>query len=290
MKILSIDVGIKNLAFCLFENNNDIDNIDNINNINNINNNNFKIKKWDIINISEEESFKCSFLDSKKKVLCNKPAKFKKNFECFCLKHSKKQNFQIPTPELKSSFINKQKIQKLFEIADKNNIKYEKPIKKIDLVNVINEYIHNNYFQEIKTINASKVDLITIGANIKDKFNEFFFGEDFIDHVIIENQISPIANRMKTIQGMIVQYFIMCDVVVENIEFISASNKLKDCDIKDKTKYSDRKKLGISKCLEIITTDHRFENQLNYFNSHNKKDDLSDCFLQGLWFINENKL
>ena len=53
MKILSIDVGIKNLAFCLFENNNDIDNIDNINNINNINNNNFKIKKWDIINISE---------------------------------------------------------------------------------------------------------------------------------------------------------------------------------------------------------------------------------------------
>jgi hypothetical protein len=95
---------------------------------------------------------------------------------------------------------------------------------------------------------------------------------------------------MKTIQGMIVQYFIMCDVVVENIEFISASNKLKDCDIKDKTKYSDRKKLGISKCLEIITTDHRFENQLNYFNSHNKKDDLSDCFLQGLWFINENKL
>ena len=48
--------------------------------------------------------------------------------------------------------------------------------------------------------------------------------------------------------------------------------------------------MGISKCLEIITTDHRFENQLNYFNSHNKKDDLSDCFLQGLWFINENKL
>jgi len=274
MKVLSIDVGIKNLAICFFENPTD--------------SNNFQITKWDVINVSESEVMKCCFTD--KNILCNKPAKFKKNNECFCLKHSKKQNFQIPTPELKSSFINKQKIQKLFEIADKNNIKYEKPIKKIDLVNVINEYIHNNYFQEIKTINASKVDLITIGANIKDKFNEIFFGEDFIDYVIIENQISPIANRMKTIQGMIVQYFIMCDVVVENIEFISASNKLKDCDIKDKTKYSDRKKLGISKCLEIITTDHRFENQLNYFNSHNKKDDLSDCFLQGLWFINENKL
>jgi len=277
MKVLSIDVGIKNLALCFFEKP--------------LGSNNFQITKWDVINVSESEITKCCFVD--KNILCNKPAKFKKDNEYFCLKHSKKQKYQIPTSELKSSFINKQKIQKLFEIADKNNIKYEKPIKKIDLVNVINEYIHNNYFQEIKTINASKIDLITIGANIKDKFNEIFSGEnaiDFIDHVIIENQISPIANRMKTIQGMIVQYFIMCDVVVENIEFISASNKLKDCDVKDKTKYSDRKKLGIAKCLEIISTDHRFENQLNYFNSHNKKDDLSDCFLQGLWFINENKL
>ena len=63
---------------------------------------------------------------------------------------------------------------------------------------------------------------------------------------------------MKTIQGMLVQYFVMCQVNVKNIEFISASNKLKDCDVKDKTKYSDRKKLGISKCLETISTDHRF--------------------------------
>ena len=39
MKILSIDVGIKNLAFCLFEKP-EIDQ-------------HFKITKWDIVNISE---------------------------------------------------------------------------------------------------------------------------------------------------------------------------------------------------------------------------------------------
>ena len=55
-------------------------------------------------------------------------------------------------------------------------------------------------------------------------------------------------------------------------------------------KYSDRKKLGISKCLEIIGSDHRFLEKLEYFNSHNKKDDLADSFLQGLWFINNKKL
>jgi len=66
MKILSIDVGIKNLAFCLFEKNV---------------NENFKIKKWDIINLSEEKTLKCVFIE--KNMLYNKPAKFKKNDECY---------------------------------------------------------------------------------------------------------------------------------------------------------------------------------------------------------------
>ena len=95
---------------------------------------------------------------------------------------------------------------------------------------------------------------------------------------------------MKTIQGMIVQYFIMSNLNVDYIEFISASNKLKDCDIKSKEKYSDRKKLGIEKCLEILNSDFRFNEHISYFNSHKKKDDLSDSFLQGLWFLNNKKL
>jgi len=273
MKILSIDVGIKNLAFCLFEKQDGCEH--------------FTIKKWDIINIAEEESFKCMFIDKNK--TCDKPAKFKKNDDCYCLKHSKKQTYPLPTTELKPSFINKQKIQKLHEIAFKYNIKYNNPIKKAELLSLINDYTHNSCFQEIKSTNASKIDLVNIGANIMCKFNKLFNEEISINHVIIENQISPIANRMKTIQGMIVQYFIMSEVNVNNIEFISASNKLKDCEIKDKTKYSDRKKLGISRCLEILNNEYYFNNMIEYFNKHNKKDDLADSFLQGIWFI-KNKL
>ena len=270
MKILSIDVGIKNLAFCLFEKSENSDY--------------FKITKWDTVNISEQHEIQnCIFID--KNGLCNKPAKFKKDDQCFCLKHSKKQNYQIPTSELKPSFINKQKIQKLFEIADKYSIKYPPKIKKVDLVTSINDYIKQNYLQEIEVKKAADVDLYNIGMNIKAHFDKLFSEEVCIDSVIIENQISPIATRMKTIQGMLVQYFVMCPVNVKNVEFISASNKLKDCDIKDKSKYSDRKKLGIAKCLEKITTDYRFSDKLDYFNSHKKKDDLADSFLQGLWFI-----
>jgi hypothetical protein len=283
MKILSIDVGIKNLAFCLFEKT--------------PTENQFKVSKWDVINLSQEETLKCGFTE--KNILCNKPAKFKKDNKCYCVKHSKKQEYQIPSAEQKPSFINKQKISKLYEIADNHGIKYEPKIKKADLVNLINENIQNTYFETIESKKASEVDLFNIGVNIKNKFNETFKDESQlgyantlgkIDYVIIENQIGPLAIRMKTIQGMIVQYFIMSHLNVEHIEFISASNKLKDCDIKDKEKYSDRKKIGIAKCLEILTSDFRFNEHINYFNSHKKKDDLSDSFLQGLWFINNKKL
>lgn len=275
MKILSIDVGIKNLAFCLFDKSPNADN--------------FKITKWDTVNISEQEdSQKCIFVE--KNAICNKPAKFKKEESCYCLKHSKKQQLHIPTSEQKPSFINKQKIQKLYEIADSHSIKYENKVKKVELVKLINEYINKHYFETIESKKAADVDLFNIGLNIKTKFNKLFENEGEIDYVIIENQISPIATRMKTIQGMLVQYFIMSKLKVEHIEFISASNKLKDCDLKDKTKYSDRKKLGITKCLEIITTDFRFNEHIDYFNGHKKKDDLSDSFLQGIWFINNKKI
>jgi len=290
-RILSIDVGIKNLAFCLFEKNEE--------------STYYIITKWDIINLSQEDDIhKCQCIE-KNNVICNKQAKYTFNDTFFCLKHSKKQNYQVPTSELKSNFINKQKIQNLIEIADKYNIQYEKPIKKNDLVFKINEYITNKCFKEILNINASEIDLITIGKNIKNKFNKIFPLEDKIDYILIENQISPIANRMKTIQGMIAQYFIMNNNA-QNIEFISSINKLKinntNKEIKNKPEktndikienisdnkkndYKSRKKQGISKCLEILTTDHRFSNKIEFFNNHKKKDDLSDCFLQGLWFI-----
>jgi hypothetical protein len=65
MKIFSIDVGIKNLSFCLFE-------IDSANQL--------TIIKWDNIDLSEKNDFKCIEID--KNGLCNKPAKFTKDDKC----------------------------------------------------------------------------------------------------------------------------------------------------------------------------------------------------------------
>lgn len=275
MKILSIDVGIKNLSFCLFE----IHNLDD-------KSSNLKILKWDNIDLSEKTESKCIEID--KNGLCDKPAKFRKDGNCYCLKHSKKHHYLQPTQDLTPSYLSKQKIQNIIEIADKYKIKYENPPKKINLIGLLTEFSNNNCYTEIQKTNASKVDLVTIGKNIQHKMDEIL-GEHLltISSIIIENQIGPIANKMKTIQGMISQYFIMKNNNIL-IEFISASNKLKDFlpkDNKEKTDYKQRKKLGIQTCLEIINTDFRFKEWENFINKHNKKDDLSDCFLQGMWYI-----
>jgi len=309
IKILSIDIGIKNLAFCLFE----------------IENNIYSVKKWDIVNIGEETPLLCSEIENEKsnsKIkssnkqqlhpqslqqslnnnVCNKPAKYTKNGKCFCLKHSKKQIFQIPTKELESAYLNKQKINKLFELAEKYNIEYTKPIKKIDLIHLLNQYVVNKCFETVTATNSNKVDIISIGKNIKTKFDiifeSYFTSQQIIDVILIENQISPIANRMKTIQGMVAQYFIMKNSN-QYIEFVSSFNKLKDVntnntnntknseyeDKTDKKKYNERKKLGIKICLENLENNNINDEWIKFFNIHNKKDDLADCFLQGIWYI-----
>lgn len=49
------------------------------------------------------------------------------------------------------------------------------------------------------------------------------------------------------------------------------------------------KKFGINKCLEILSNNDILIEWVKFFTKHSKKDDLSDSFLQLLWYIN-NKI
>jgi hypothetical protein len=335
-QILSIDVGIKNLSFCLFElNDNDKNDNDKNDNDKNDNDKNVTVLKWDNIDLTKEDDIgtKCIYIDdpnikntkakskpkskSKSKsnsieqaILeqssepCGKPAKFIKDNKCYCLKHSKLTNYIQPSADLKPSFLNKQTIQKLIDIANKykviNTLEVPdyKSYKKAQLVNLIKDFSDQKCLSEIKKSNASKIDLVTIGRNIQHRFDEILC--DYlltIDTIIIENQIGPIANKMKTIQGMLSQYFIMKNNNI-SIDFISATNKLKDFialekekekEKKDKMDYKERKKMGIQICSNFVSNDVRFSNWNTFFSKHQKKDDLSDCFLQGMWYIKHNK-
>ena len=243
MIILSIDVGIKNLAHCLFE----IDDNDY---------NKYNMFEWDVVDICNIKKQTCK-TELKKRLedgtyaICGKNASFKDNNGiCYCKTHVKK---------------------------------------------FLNNDLNNDTYEEIKYDNASEIRLVDLGINMMKAY-DIIFNKYKIDIVIIENQISKIATRMKTIQGMITQYFIMEHTT--NIEFISSTNKLKlFTDKKTKTDYKERKKMGIEFCRNVMINnidnyDYKDDNEcyfkgwLEHFDKHKKKDDLADSFLQGLWYIN----
>ena len=144
------------------------------------------------------------------------------------------------------------------------------------------------------------MDLIEIGKNMKKELDKVNF--DDIQHIVIENQLSPLASRMKTIQGMLAQYFIM-KYENSSIHFVSSANKLKQFEDKNKSKkdieiknkistnpnYKEHKKDGIFYTKEIIDKNEFFKNWKEKMNTR-KKDDLADCFLQGLWFFKQQNI
>lgn len=268
MQIISIDVGIKNLAYCIID-------------IDTSTNSEYKIIKWDSINLCGED-MKCLLL-TEKGTPCNKKATYSKNNIDYCLTHAKKTSYMIPNKELSFPSIKKMKIDNLISLAEKYHIHLNDDNKKKEtILKTILDYISINAFDIIGKKSANQLDLVTIGISMKNEFDKIMPTTN-IEHVIIENQISPIANRMKTIQGMIAQYFIMKGI--QQVSFVSAMNKLKSFTINnEKTEYKDRKKMGVTITGGILEFYNNKE-WLIFFKGHKKKDDLADSFLQGIWFL-----
>ena len=258
MKLLSIDVGIKNLAYCLL-------NIDD--------NKTWNISHWGIINLCPN-SYECMCINNNN--ICNKLARYSINNIYFCSYHAKKSTYIINNMDFK--LINKKSVEELIYIAKKYNINC--PIlKKTKLVNEIKIFMKDKILSTVNKVSANEINLIDIGIAIKNKFDAHFEMNE-MDHIVIENQISPIANRMKCIQGMIAQYFIMKNI--NKIYFISASNKLKSFIGDNKTSYSDRKKMSIDITRELINKNELCINWVDIFSNHKKKDDLADSLLQAI--------
>ena len=126
--------------------------------------------------------------------------------------------------------------------------------------------------------------------NLTFKFNhEFSEIINEINYVIIENQLGQTCHRMKEIQALITQYSLLVFTNLLDIQFISASNKLKLFNLKHKTTYDERKKISIIKCKELLISQNQSAQFIDFFDQHLKKDDLADSFLQGYWFIQNSK-
>ena len=272
MKIISFDIGIKNMAYCIFDLNNEI----------------LKIKSWDVINLTDANDNikeKCNQIVKKSGCICNKNATYYKDDNYYCKTHANKSEYKILEREIKIP--ENITIKRIKEIMLELKVKHEEDGKKKrqELKEELREYIKRNYLNKIKKVKRKTTidyDLIEIGKRIKEEFNKILEINDVSD-VIIENQISPIASRMKTIQGMLAQYFIMKFEKI-NIEFISSSNKLKLFSTTGEN-YKDHKKDAIYYCNEVLKKNNNLSENIEKFTKSKKKDDMADAFLQGLWYI-----
>ena len=300
VNILSIDVGMKNLAYCLFERNHSL--LESPESPESIMQT-AHIVAWDTVNLCNGSDAD-AVADRPAVPLCSvNGCKFGAKFvhsttneagntsTHYCTRHANASGYKMPLqPSIASSKSLKKMTLEQLKVFSGEYLSSSIPEKceksKPKLLQHLIVALSAEYLVAVttkpKVLSAASVDLITIGRNMHKRFDELPHLASGIDVVIIENQLSTLATRMKTLQGMITQYFIMRGV--PDIRFISATNKLKLFDpIKEgeETGYADRKKRSIEITRSLISSSSHSAK----FEKHKKKDDLADCFLQGVWWL-----
>lgn len=185
----------------------------------------------------------------------------------YCTLCGKKSQFNMPPVIPK-----KVPKAKLAEIAKAWGVQPPLHNTKDGILEQIRLHKNASTLVKLERNSASSMSLIDVGKAIRThlEIDEFLS----VDTVLIENQIGPLAIRMKSIQAMLAQFFLMKGI--DDIEFVSAANKLKG--IGKKTTYKERKALGIEETRKRVS-----EGKWRaHFEGHTKKDDLADCFLQAI--------
>lgn len=252
MKIISIDIGISNFAYCIF--------------------NEGEIEKWDVINLLQYDL--CN--------ICNEEAIYKKEEQCFCKIHAKshKDNIIPPKKMLNYNKLNKKELQEFIETY---KIPSNSKIKQKILDDIKSFYDDNNYFELIQKNKCNDTSLLDIGIKLNDELDKL----GSFDVILIEDQLGPNAVRMSCIQYMTSQYYISKNI--KNIHIVSSKHKLEYWTEK-LISYKERKKFSIQIANDILSRNKIFEKYTSFFSKYKKKDDLSDCFLQGVWYLRYNNL
>ena len=95
-RLISFDVGIKNMAYCIFDFCED---------------SSLNIVEWNVLNLCPSEpNLICEEMLKSKKV-CGKRAKYRKNNKCVCEKHAKNSNtYILPQKDHSLTFLKKQPV------------------------------------------------------------------------------------------------------------------------------------------------------------------------------------
>lgn len=254
MKLVSFDVGLRNLAFCILEG---------------TNRSNLKITHWDLIDVMAEsaghENPKCH--------KCKKPANWVKQETYSCGRHKGSDELKCLT----KTELNKRPVDGMRALCRAAGIF---GTTKKELVDRYYDYLKSNVW--IKCVKSTKsvsvVDLATPIAQCLEARKKLWENADLI---AFEQQPDK---RMLCVQAMMHMWFVCAGYKCKGV---SATHKLTNIvTVQDATKtYKGRKSTGIVHAQQLVPTVWK-----DYMMKHPKKDDLADCFLQGLWVLENTRL
>jgi hypothetical protein len=250
MKLVSFDVGLRNLAVCVLEGTSRTDMV---------------ISHWDVIDVVGEKNghtrtscFKCS-----------KPAMWSQagTGTQACSRHRPKNL------TLTKTALGKKTISELQEMATGYT---GKPTKKDLVVHISTAMLASGWTKfkgNARAAGGGVLDLVGDIVGSLDRRAEWWQGADL---VIFENQLD---RRMFAVQAMLHMYFACRGFRTKGV---SAIHKLDNvtCATDATGTYRGRKKTGIVHC-ELLCPPAN----LAFFRSHKKRDDLSDSCLQAIWVM-----
>jgi len=251
MKVVSFDVGLRNLAYCVLEGTSRTD---------------VKIIDWNIIDVLGEQAG----VGAPRCHKCSTAARYEhaSNGLFSCSKHCPRKKKAMTKTE-----INKMTPNQLHERLEAEGLETT-ATKKSDLVKLLYNHHKQNTWKKCvsSAIQGSVLDLAPAIIKSLDARTSWAGA----DVVAFENQMD---RRMFGVQAMLQMYFCCRGFRCTGV---SATHKLSNIvTVEDSTaSYKGRKKTGIAHAYALVPA----VNQA-HFASHPKKDDLADSFLQGLWVL-----
>lgn len=251
MKLISFDIGLRNLAVCVLEGTSRTD---------------MRITAWDVIDVVAEKNGHTRTACFK----CAKPAMWVQAGvgTQACSRHRPK------SLTMTKAALTKKSIPELQELG--NPYKIEGKTKK-DLVGRIWTEMNKSGWAKFKgnarAPGGGVLDLVNDIVACLDKRSDWWKDAHL---VIFENQLD---RRMFAVQAMLHMYFACRGFRTKGVSAIHKLDNITTATDATGT-YRGRKKTGIVHCDALCPpANHEF------FKSHKKKDDLADSFLQGLYFL-----